>query len=653
VFVRSGTTWTQQQKLLASDGNLSDAFGTAVSASGDTALVGAPRGDAPAGDAGSAYVFVRSGAVWTEQQKLVGSDALVGDDFGYAVSVSGDTAVVGAPNGDVPGAVNAGAMYVYVRAGTTWTEQPKAVAPDAATGDAFGFVVSLSADVVVAGVPFDDTTGGTDAGSARVFRKLTLLDMGVTKTDGLTTAAPGQVLTYTIRVSNAGPDDATGATVTDAVPAALTGATWSCSATPGSTCTASGAGSINDTVNVLVGGTATYLLTGTVDPAATGTLSNTVTVTPPLGGFDPNTADNSATDTDTLVPRADLSVAKTDSPDPVLPGGPLNYVVTVTNLGPSNATGVTLIDTLPSGVAFVSSTPGPPTCVLAGPTLTCNLGALAGAATSTVSIDTTVGASAAGILVNSASVSASETDPSSSNNSASAATAVGRRTAELGHGSDEVYDLAAQPGPVADVDEFRINQKPHSSYEVVIDAASGDIGAGSGPLLERIGPDGTTVLQAAAPVGAGPSRSLRWRNTTASVLEGETVRVRSTGCGTDCGPDDTYRIRAYETTYSVPRLNNSGTQITVLILQNPTSDPITGDVYFRNTSGTLVATQPFSLSPRQALVLNTAAVPGVSGVSGALTVAHDGRYGDLAGKAVALEPATGFSFDSALEPRPK
>ena len=97
MFVRSGTTWTEQQKLLASDGAAGDYFGFSVSVSGDTVVVGASLDDTPGGvDAGSAYVFVRSGTTWTEQQKLLASDGAAGDDFGYSVSVSGDTVVVGA-----------------------------------------------------------------------------------------------------------------------------------------------------------------------------------------------------------------------------------------------------------------------------------------------------------------------------------------------------------------------------------------------------------------------------------------------------------------------------------------------------------------------------------------------------------------------------
>ncbi|PYQ17149.1 MAG: hypothetical protein DMF79_17770, partial [Acidobacteria bacterium] len=101
--------------------------------------------------------------------------------------------------------------------------------------------------------------------------------------------------------SNAGPSTAAGATVADTVPAAITGATWTCLGAGGGTCAANGSGSINDTVNLPVGGTVTYTLTGTISPSATGSLSNTTTVTAPGGVTDPNLTNNSATDTDTLV----------------------------------------------------------------------------------------------------------------------------------------------------------------------------------------------------------------------------------------------------------------------------------------------------------------------------------------------------------------
>jgi uncharacterized repeat protein (TIGR01451 family) len=125
-------------------------------------------------------------------------------------------------------------------------------------------------------------------------------DLAITKTDAEATASPGEVRTYTIVASNAGPNAASGATVTDTVPLALTGASWTCAGSGGGTCTASGTGSINDTVDLPVGASVTYLLTGTVAPNPQ-SLRNTATVDPPAGLTDPNTADNVATDDDLLV----------------------------------------------------------------------------------------------------------------------------------------------------------------------------------------------------------------------------------------------------------------------------------------------------------------------------------------------------------------
>jgi len=89
------------------------------------------------------------------------------------------------------------------------------------------------------------------------------------------------------------------------------------------------------------------------------------------------------------------------------------------------------------------------------------------------------------------------------------------------------------------------------------------------------------------------------------------------------------------------------------VLQNPTDGTITGSAYFWDVAGTLLAFHPFILVAHSTLVLNTATVPGLAGQSGTITIGHDGRYGDLSGKAVALEPATGFSFDSPMGYRPR
>jgi plastocyanin len=218
---------------------------------------------------------------------------------------------------------------------------------------------------------------------------------------------------------------------------------------------------------------------------------------------------------------------------------------------------------------------------------------------------------------------------------------------ELAHGSDLVEDLAGAP------DLYRIGQKPYSSYEVVVDPAAGD------PTLQvdRLDATGTVLIQAGQAVTATIDmvQSLRWENATASPVDADRVRVGGATCPGACSANDVYRVRAYETTLAMPRYNNSGTQVSVVVLQNPTDYAITGHVYFWNTAGSLVngTGTSFSLLPKRAGIISGAGVPGVPGTSGTVTVSHDGRYGDLAGKVVALEPATGFSFDTPGVVRPR
>jgi len=167
VLARSGSDWALQRKLVASDGAANDMFGVSVSASGDTVVVGAPDTDEHGSNSGSAYVFVRSGAAWTEQQKLIASDAAGIDSFGTSVSVSDDTAIVGAIGDDDNGS-SSGSAYVFVRSGSNWTEQQKLVPSDGAQNDLFGGTVSLNGDTAIFGVE-NDQDNGAHSGSAYVF----------------------------------------------------------------------------------------------------------------------------------------------------------------------------------------------------------------------------------------------------------------------------------------------------------------------------------------------------------------------------------------------------------------------------------------------------------------------------------------------------
>jgi hypothetical protein len=172
VFVRSGTTWSQQAKLTAADGAAEDGYGGSVALSGDTAGVGAGGDDVGANTSqGSAYVFTRSGTTWSQQAKLTAADGAELDYFGSSVAVSGDTAVVGASDGDVGANANQGSSYVFTRSGTTWSQQAKLTAADGDAGDQFGGSVAISGDTAVVGAQGDYVGLNVGQGSAYVFAR--------------------------------------------------------------------------------------------------------------------------------------------------------------------------------------------------------------------------------------------------------------------------------------------------------------------------------------------------------------------------------------------------------------------------------------------------------------------------------------------------
>lgn len=169
VFVRNGDTWSDQAQLLASDGAPFDHFGTSVAVSGDSAVIGAPFDDDAGMVSGSAYVFVRNGTTWSEQAKLVASAGTPFAELGASVSISGDTVVAGA-YGDEHAGANSGAAHVFTRSGITWSEQARLVASDAAGGDQFGQSVAVSQDTVLVSALGDDD-GGSASGAAYVFAR--------------------------------------------------------------------------------------------------------------------------------------------------------------------------------------------------------------------------------------------------------------------------------------------------------------------------------------------------------------------------------------------------------------------------------------------------------------------------------------------------
>jgi hypothetical protein len=191
VFVRNGSTWSQQAYLKASNAGagVSEGFGSSVAVSGDTVVVGAPGEDSFAPQSGAAYVFVRNGSTWSQQAYLKASNKGQNDVFGTSVGVSGDTIVVGAPEESsnatgVDGADNdlalaSGAAYIFVRSGSTWSQQAYLKASNTGKLDGFGDSVAVSGDTVVVGAPGEssnatgvngaDNNSADNSGAAYVF----------------------------------------------------------------------------------------------------------------------------------------------------------------------------------------------------------------------------------------------------------------------------------------------------------------------------------------------------------------------------------------------------------------------------------------------------------------------------------------------------
>jgi hypothetical protein len=165
----------EQARLIASDGATADGFAASVAISGDTAVVGARFTDNGLlnSNRGSAYVFVRTGCTWTQRAKLIASDAATDDLLGASVSIFGDVVVVGAIFDDIAFS-NQGSAYVFVKPAGGWsgtmTQTAKLTASDAAVNDGFGTSVCIDGDTIVIGASSDDGIF-TDQGSAYVFVK--------------------------------------------------------------------------------------------------------------------------------------------------------------------------------------------------------------------------------------------------------------------------------------------------------------------------------------------------------------------------------------------------------------------------------------------------------------------------------------------------
>ncbi len=212
VFTEPGSAWvnmTQNAKLTASNGAAGDYFGGAVSISGNTVVVGAPWATVGANnDQGGAYVFTEPGSAWanmTQTAKLTASDGAAGDVFGDSVSISGNTVVVGALGANVGANGGQGAAYVFTEPGSAWanmTQTSKVTASDGAAGDYFGHSVSISGNTVAVGA-FQAMVGAKGGqGAAYVFAIPTVVNTGPTISGVVVVPAQG-LMTWNARILTA------------------------------------------------------------------------------------------------------------------------------------------------------------------------------------------------------------------------------------------------------------------------------------------------------------------------------------------------------------------------------------------------------------------------------------------------------------------
>jgi len=168
VFLRAANgLWSQEAKLIATDKVSNDFFGTSVSISGARAVIGATGQDASANGAGAAYVFTRTGTTWAQEAKLLASDGASNNGMGRSVSTTGDRIAVGSPGAKGGNVNNAGQVYIYTRAiNGTWSQEAILNASDRSVADGLGISVSLSGDSVIAGASLK---GNTNVGGAYVW----------------------------------------------------------------------------------------------------------------------------------------------------------------------------------------------------------------------------------------------------------------------------------------------------------------------------------------------------------------------------------------------------------------------------------------------------------------------------------------------------
>ncbi len=295
---------------------------------------------------GVTTVTAGGSVTYTITASNAGPDAVTGatvaDTFPAALTCT--WTCVGAGGGTCPasgsGTIN---NAVNLPTGASVTYTASCSVSSSATG-------TLSNTATVSSAVSDPTPGNNSATDTDSITRQA--DLAITKTDGVTTVSAGGNTTYTIISSKAGPSNAPGSVVTDTFPASLT-CTWTCVGAGGGTCTAAGAGNINDTVNLPSGGSVTHTASCSISLAASGTLSNTATITAAGGITEPSPGNNSATDSDTILTLASLSINDVSLAEGN--AGTSNFTFTVNLSAPAGAGGVTFDIATANGTAVAGS----------------------------------------------------------------------------------------------------------------------------------------------------------------------------------------------------------------------------------------------------------------------------------------------------------
>ncbi len=455
------------------------------------------------------------------------------------------------------------------------------------------------------------------------------VDLSVTKTDGVGSAVPGQSVTYTIVVSNAGPDADPSAQFVDTLPAAITSATWTCLGAGGGTCTASGSGSINDTVDLPAGASVTYALVATISPSATGSVSNTATVTASVAVIDSNPGNNSATDVDILAPQADLSITKTDGQSSAYPGQVVTYVIAASNAGPSGVTAATVADTLPvsiTGATWTCAGAGGGTCTASSSGSINDSVNLPVGASVTYTLTGALSPSATGSLANTATVTAPSgvTDPVPGNNSATDTDSL----IVCGAGIVVVPDgrLSRSVLPAGATGWFQASLRLGNSYSLEFESTTGGATPGTATVYSGSDPcagPSTVTATTTSGIDPGGSTAMARLSFTAS---GATSTFRA-GLVNGSGVPIPFSFSWSDTTMFSPAWSDNGGFNTFYSFQNTTGTSVDGVLTLLDTAGVVVTTANITIPAGQTASTNTATLMIPRNKTGTARFTHNGPPG--------------------------